>query len=128
MGTLRDWVSRLCALFVFTMAAGPGLCAVACDLDICPGCAVQERAKACCKEKAKAPKCCDAENSPQIEASHKASANSWTFFPIAVTAPLVALVSEPIPAFCPQVALRDRAPPGAVSEACPCRAPPVRGS
>ncbi len=115
---------KLCALIVLTVAAGPGMCAIACDLDICPGCKVEVEKPSCCKEKAEKPKCCE-ENSPQVElTNHKSSPNYVLWVPI-LDAQSIWIEFKELDSFQPIVAKRERAPPPVPTRAKPSRAPPV---
>ncbi len=115
---------KLCALIVFAMAAGPGVCAIACDLDICPGCKVETKKKSCCKQKAKKAKCCE-ESSPMIELTrHKTSPSYVLWIPVVVVQP-IRIEIEAFGTAQPSYVVCGRAPPDVSVKAKPSRAPPV---
>lgn len=105
---------RLSGLLVFAAAAAPGLCAIACDLDLCPGCGVEQAEPSCCKDKAAKQKSC-CETMAKVTASDDLKARHSNSFaldiPILPAFVVLPTVDAPAIAASPVAENHERAPP-----------------
>lgn len=117
----------LIGLLVLASVFTPGLCAIACDLDLCPGCGMEQPEPTCCKDKAaKTKSCC--ETMAKVSASDDGKARYAQPFtvdvPILLTIPVLPSVDVPLVGHTPTSGHNERAPPAPdVGEHSP-RGPP----
>lgn len=104
----------LIGLFVLASALTPGLCAIACDLDLCPGCGMEQPEPSCCKDKAaKIKSCC--ETMAKVSATDDSKARHAQPFtidvPILPALPVLPSVDAPLVGSSPIAGHNERAPP-----------------
>jgi hypothetical protein len=120
-------LTGLLALVVFAFFAGPGLCAIACEIGACTGCQTEPVAASCCQaEKAKPKPCCEQMAKVTSADGEKSVRAPFVLPDIQALVPAPVLPDGPERTSARQSAAlsRERAPPGPSLDPHLARGPP----
>lgn len=120
-------LAKVLAVAVFAMAAGPGLCAIACEAGGCNSGPKAEPKRSCCKEDSSKPSpCCERMakvSAADGEKAHRAPI-AWIELTALPTAPVLPEQTETAVVRAVVHAHNDRAPPGLDPDPHLARGPP----